>query len=93
MAVVVLGSWHPAADFSSAHCMPSGSGDSVPALPDTWLGRHSYQGACCAGGLCHSRLQIFSSFYLCVGEERLLELTLPRLLIYQYIVGELKLAY
>ena len=61
MAVVVSVSWHLASDFSSAHCMPSGVGDSVPALPDTWLGRHSYQGACCVGGLCHSRLQIFSS--------------------------------
>ena len=27
MAAVVLGSWRPASDFSSAHCMPSGSGD------------------------------------------------------------------
>ena len=62
MAVVVSLSWHLASDFSSAHCMPSGVGDSVPASPDTWLGRHSYQGACCVGGLCHSRLQIFSSF-------------------------------
>ena len=93
MAVVVLGSWHPASDFSSAHYMPSGVGDSVPALLDTWLGQRSYQGACCAGGLCHSRLQIFSSFYLCVGEERLLVETLPRLLIYQYVVGHMKFAY
>ena len=61
MAVVVSLSWHPASDFSSAHCMSLGVGDSVPALPDTWLGRRSYQGACCVGGLCHSRLQIFSS--------------------------------
>ena len=53
MAVVVLGSWHPAADFSSAHCMSSCVGDSVPALPDTWLARHSYQGVCYVGGLCH----------------------------------------
>ena len=35
----------------------------------------------------------FHRLYLCVGEERLLEITLPRLLIYQYVVGELKLAY
>ena len=62
MAVVVLGSWHLAADYLSAHCMYSGVGDSVPALLDTWLGRRSYQGVCCVDGLCHSRLQIFSSF-------------------------------
>ena len=61
VAVVVSLSWPRPSDYSSAHCMSSGVGDSVPALLDTCLGQRSYQGACCAGGLCHSRLQIFSS--------------------------------